>query len=104
MVRDVIAVTRFGYLIFPLAFWFSLAAASPTANEFTPCHQAASASLFQCLEKNAGYVNDDCWNAAKRRNTTCYASLQERHRPDKARIEAAEKAMKAMKAMDKAGK
>ncbi len=97
------AMTRFGCLILPMAFWFSLAAASPTANEYSRCHQIASASLVQCLDKNAGYINDDCWNAAKRRNTACYASVRESHRPDKARIEAAEKAMKAMKTMDKAG-
>lgn len=95
-------MTRLGCLILPIALWFSLAAASPTANEFTPCHQAASASLFQCLEENPGYTNDACWDTARRRQTACYASVQERHRPDKARIEAKEKAMK--KAMEGAAK
>ena len=77
--------------VFP-AFCFSLAAASPTANEFLPCHQLSSSMLSTCLDQNPGYVAANCWETARRANDACYATVRKSHQPDRDRIEAEKRA------------
>jgi len=69
-----------------------VALASPTADEFLPCHQIASSALlkcFKCLDQSHGYNSGKCWDSARALNEACYAKVSESHRPDAARIEAA---------------
>lgn len=82
----------------PLAFVFTLlvahgaALASPTAEEFLPCHKMAADMLQRCLDGRPGYENDACWAEAKTAQQRCYRSVNKAHRPDKARIEAERRA------------
>lgn len=76
-----------------LAFYCSVAVASPTPNEFLPCHQMAASVLMKCLDQNPGYADDHCWDAARHQNAACYAKVQASHQPDRERIEAAKEAM-----------
>ncbi|MES3023239.1 MAG: hypothetical protein V4857_16865 [Pseudomonadota bacterium] len=85
-------IFRFPCLAFVLTCCFGSSVASPTSNEYAPCHKLAAYSLTACLEQNPGYVNDKCWKESKRQNDACYAGVRESHRPDKAKIAAMKKA------------
>jgi hypothetical protein len=67
--------------------------ASPTSEEFLPCHKAASAVLQACLDKRPGVDDAACWTESRRANAACYTHVRQSHqRPDKARTQAAAKA------------
>lgn len=87
---------RFRYICSVIALWAGCVhavMASPTSDEFVPCHQMASEVLLVCLNDHAGQTGDTCWDAARRNNETCYDRVFARHRPDKARIEAEKRAL-----------
>ncbi len=73
----------------------ALSAASPTANEYLPCHQATAMTLQRCLDQRPGYKNDACWREAQQANTACYQQVKASHAPDPARIEAEKRARAA---------
>lgn len=85
-------LARSFYLAFSTLGCFSLAVASPTPNEYVPCHQQAVQTLSACLEKNPGQNNSHCWNESQHANNVCYAGVRDGHLPDKARINAEKKA------------
>lgn len=83
---------HFSRWIFITTCCCSFAVASPTANEFLPCHQMASSVLLHCLDEIPGSVDDKCWDAARRQNRACYAKVRESHRPGKDRARAVQAA------------
>ena len=85
-------IRRFLILFFPLTCHVCAVVASPTSNEFLPCHKGASALLWYCLDERPGYSADNCWDRARKYNDTCYANVRKRHRPDPDRIKAEKKA------------
>src|SRR5436190_2215491 len=70
---DMDFIRRFLVLFFPLTCHVCVAVASPTSNEFLPCHQMASSVLLHCLDEKPGYSADNCWDSARKVNDTCYA-------------------------------
>ncbi len=81
-------------LIFFLTTNPTFAVASPTSNEYLPCHQMAASALQHCLDEIPGYADDKCWDEAKRVKSACYGKVVESHHgPDRNRIEA-EKALR----------
>lgn len=88
-------------LVFILNSHLPLAVASPTSNEYLPCHQIAASVLQHCLDEIPGYADDKCWDEAKRVKSACYEKVVESHHvPDKSRVEA-EKALR--KSLGEAG-
>ena len=90
-------IRRFLILFFPLTCHVGVAVASPTSNEFLPCHQMASSRLLHCLDERPGYGADNCWDSARKVNDTCYADVRKSHRPDADMIEAKKKAMEKLR-------
>jgi hypothetical protein len=65
------------------------ALASPTANEFEPCHRGAAWRLQHCLSKAGMGDGAACWPQAQAYHQQCrQAVVQEHQRPDAARVEA----------------
>jgi hypothetical protein len=99
MVRWVTAALKQGSiqmrfsLAFLLSAFYSLAIASPTSNEYLPCHKMAASMLLNCLDERPGYVNDQCWESSRHQTNVCYAEVKKSHRPDPDMIEAKKKAM-----------
>lgn len=63
---------------------FSISAitlASPTANEYLPCHRQAAASLQACLDHSPGAENQGCWRESQQRNASCYREVKLSHAP-----------------------
>jgi hypothetical protein len=60
------------------------AMASPTPNEYLPCHQQGAALLSACLDRDPGNANAGlhCWADAKRAHDACNANVRASHRPD----------------------
>ena len=85
-------VIQFAGLVLVLAGQVSLAAASPTASEFLPCHRLATALPAQCLDATPGSGHEPCWDSARRKHDACYEEVRASHVPDRKRIEAAKKA------------
>lgn len=85
-------VIQFAGLVLALAGQVSLATASPTANEFLPCHRLATALLAQCLDATPGSEHELCWDSARRKHDACYEEVRASHVPDRKRIAAAKKA------------
>lgn len=82
-----------------LVLWtlhWSSAVASPTSNEYEPCHRTAAALLQACLDENPGSINDTCWTKARSANQSCYTMVNDQHRkPDRKEVEARRKAEQA---------
>lgn len=74
-----------------------IALASPTVQEFLPCHRLAADVLQRCLDQRPGYHNDECWERAKTAQRQCYRQVSDAHAPDKARVDAEKKAIQASK-------
>ena len=55
--------------------------ASPTPNEYLPCHRLAAATLQACLDHGHETANQDCWNESRQRNATCYREVKLSHSP-----------------------
>ena len=66
--------------------------ASPTSDEYRPCHQLAAKVLQHCLDERPGYENAQCWDSAKQTQAKCYADVRASHRPDPKRRAAEEAA------------
>lgn len=80
------------YLLLALACALPSAFASPTSDEFMPCHRLASSTLLQCLDQNPGLHDGKCWDSARKLNEACYDKVRKDHRPDAGRIEAEKRA------------
>jgi hypothetical protein len=90
------------FLFMLLTCHVCVAMASPTSNEFLPCHKMASAVLLHCLDEKTGHGAGDCWDRSRNTNDTCYEDVWKSHRPDPDRIKAEKKAKEeAKKAMEK---
>lgn len=74
-------------LILPLACHAALAMASPTSDDYVPCHRMASLILLECLNNNQN-AGDHCWNKAKSAHKTCYADVVKSYQKDSDRIKA----------------
>jgi bifunctional DNA-binding transcriptional regulator/antitoxin component of YhaV-PrlF toxin-antitoxin module len=66
--------------------------ASPTSDEYRPCHRLAAEVLQRCLDERPGYENAPCWDKAKTAQVSCYADVRANHRPDPKRRAAEEAA------------
>ena len=61
------------------------AQASPTANEYEPCHKLGAYYLQTCLDRAAGQQQPQCWTEAHTAVDRCYTEVRASH--DKGRIE-----------------
>jgi len=59
----------------------SLAYASPTSNEFTPCKKGAILTLEFCLNENSHNRNKACWTKSKESYDSCAKKVIQRHDP-----------------------
>ncbi len=72
-----------------LAGLWPLAGASPTANEFEPCHRAAAMRLQRCLSEAGTGAGDGCWTQVRTHHQACRAEVVRQHAPaDAARLKA----------------
>lgn len=55
-----------------------IAQASPTANEFRPCHAVAGTVLEQCLNE---HDSEECWDKARAAKADCYKRVFKQHAP-----------------------
>ena len=88
-------VTRLSLPAIGLMLCTELALASPTSNEYLKCHHMAAATLTACLDQAPGQAPKKCWVTSERANRHCYRAVQLDHQPDRARREAAQKAVQA---------
>lgn len=80
---------RLGRSLWLLCGLAPLAAASPTANEFEPCHRAAAMQLQRCLSEVGTGEGGACWTQAQTRHQACRAEVVRQHAPpDAARLRA----------------
>ncbi|MCW5654911.1 hypothetical protein [Hydrogenophaga sp.] len=72
-----------------LVGWVPAVGASPTANEFEPCHRAAAAHLQRCLSDDGTGAGQACWPQVRRRYEACRDAVVRSHQPpDAARLKA----------------
>ncbi|WP_143072502.1 MULTISPECIES: hypothetical protein [unclassified Variovorax] len=80
------------------AFVCASALASPTSNEYLPCHALAARTLQSCLDASPGAEGTPCWPESRRARDRCYAEVRashDRHNPrTQAMREAAERAQR----------
>jgi hypothetical protein len=69
--------------------------ASPTLNEFLPCHKRAALTLQHCLDRQPGTANEECWLESRQVRDSCYDNVVSDHAPDKARAAAMRRAEEA---------
>ncbi|TMS57195.1 hypothetical protein MW7_014675 [Imbroritus primus] len=68
------------------------AIASPTADEYLPCHRQAARALEMCLDAAPGGFHDDCWKRGRAYQQACYRTVKAAHVPDRKRIDAMRRA------------
>lgn len=67
--------------------------ASPTANEFAPCHRGAAWRLQHCLSEAGMNDGAACWPQVQTYHRDCRKAVVRQHQPpDAARVEAAREA------------
>lgn len=68
------------------------AIASPTADEYLPCHRQAARFLEMCLDAAPGGFHDDCWKRGRAHQQACYRAVKAAHAPDRKRTDAMRRA------------
>ena len=68
------------------------AIASPTANEYLPCHRQAARVLEMCLDDAPGGLHNACWKQARAHQEACYHEVRAAHVPDRKRTAAMRRA------------
>lgn len=55
------------------------AQASPTANEYLPCHQLGARYVQSCLDEAPGRPQPRCWTRARAAVDRCYGEVRDSH-------------------------